>query len=53
MRKPSCSRPSANSSSTAADLRGALRWRAKEAAAVLDEIAEGREQDGFRIWAAP
>lgn len=38
---------------TAADLRGALRWRAKEAAAVLDEIAEGREQDGFRIWAAP
>lgn len=36
---------------TAADL-GPLGWRRKEAAAVLDEIAEGREDPGgFRIWA--
>jgi winged helix DNA-binding protein len=35
---------------TAADL-GPLGWRRKEAAAVLDEIAEGREDPGgFRIW---
>jgi Winged helix DNA-binding domain len=38
---------------TAADLRGALGWRPQEAAAVLDEIAEGRDEDGFRIWARP
>jgi hypothetical protein len=38
---------------TAADLRGALGWRPKEAAAVLDEIAEGRDEDGFRIWVRP
>jgi hypothetical protein len=38
---------------TAADLGGALGWRRKEAAAVLDEIAESREDDGFRIWARP
>jgi hypothetical protein len=37
---------------TAADLGGALGWRRKEAAAVLDEIAEGRDDPaGFRIWA--
>ncbi|HTR33308.1 MAG TPA: hypothetical protein VMH47_05485 [Gaiellaceae bacterium] len=36
---------------TAADLGGALGWRRKEAAAVLDEIAEGRDEAGFRIWA--
>jgi len=37
---------------TAADLGGALGWRRKEAAAVLDEIAEGRDDEaGFRIWA--
>ena len=36
---------------TAADLAGALGWRRKEAAAVLDEVAEGRDhEDGFRIW---
>ena len=36
---------------TAADL-GPLGWRRTEAAAVLDEIAEGREDPGgFRIWA--
>jgi hypothetical protein len=38
---------------TAADLRGALGWRPKEAAAVLDEIAVGRDGDGFRIWTRP
>jgi winged helix DNA-binding protein len=37
---------------TAADLGGALGWRRKEAAAVLEEIAEGRDDPaGFRIWA--
>jgi hypothetical protein len=37
---------------TAADLGGALGWRRKEAAAVLDEIASGRDDPaGFRIWA--
>jgi hypothetical protein len=35
---------------TAADLRP-LGWRLKEAAAVLDEVAESREAEGFRIWA--
>ena len=35
---------------TAADLRP-LGWRRKEAAAVLDEVAAGREAEGFRIWA--
>ena len=36
---------------TAADLGGALGWRRKEAAAVLDEIAEGHDDEGgFRIW---
>jgi len=35
---------------TAADL-SPLGWRRKEAAAVLDEVAEGRDGDGFRIWA--
>jgi hypothetical protein len=34
---------------TAADL-SPLGWRRKEAAAVLDEVAEGREGEGFRIW---
>jgi hypothetical protein len=37
---------------TAADLGGALGWRRKEAAAVLDEIAVGSDDPGgFRIWA--
>ena len=35
---------------TAADL-APLGWRRKEAAGVLDEIADGRDADGFRIWA--
>jgi hypothetical protein len=35
---------------TAADL-SPLGWRRKEAAAVLDEVAESREGEGFRIWA--
>jgi hypothetical protein len=38
---------------TAADLGGALGWRRKAAAAVLDEIAVGRDADGFRIWVRP
>jgi hypothetical protein len=38
---------------TAADLAGALGWRRKEAASVLDEVAEGRDDPaGFRIWRA-
>jgi hypothetical protein len=36
---------------TAADLAAPFGWRRKDAAAVLDEIAEGRDGDGFRIWA--
>jgi hypothetical protein len=37
---------------TAADLGGALGWRRKESAAVLEEIADGRDDPaGFRIWA--
>jgi hypothetical protein len=36
---------------TAADLGGALGWRRKEAASVLDEIADGHDDPGgFRIW---
>jgi hypothetical protein len=36
---------------TAADLAGALGWRRKEAAAILDEIAAGHDDPaGFRIW---
>ncbi len=36
---------------SAADLGGALGWRRREAAAVLNEIAEGRDDPaGFRIW---
>jgi DNA glycosylase AlkZ-like len=38
---------------TAPDLRGVLGWRLEEARQVLDEIAESREEDGFRIWRAP
>jgi hypothetical protein len=38
---------------TAADLGGALGWRRKEAAAILDQIADGRDDEaGFRIWTA-
>lgn len=36
---------------TAADLAGALGWRRKEAAVVLEEIADGHDDPaGFRIW---
>jgi hypothetical protein len=36
---------------TAADLSGALGWRRKESAAVLDEIGVGSDDPGgFRIW---
>ncbi|HEX4527699.1 MAG TPA: hypothetical protein VH108_13265 [Gaiellaceae bacterium] len=35
---------------TAADLGGALGWRRKEAAAVLEEVGAGRDEEGFRIW---
>ena len=35
---------------TAADLAGALGWRRTLAAGVLDEVAESRDADGFRIW---
>jgi hypothetical protein len=38
---------------TAADLAAPFGWRRKEAAAVLDQIAEGRDAEGFRIWARP
>jgi hypothetical protein len=38
---------------TAADLGAALGWPRAEAAAVLDEIAEGRDGGGFLIWARP
>ena len=38
---------------TAADLRGIVGWRPTECAAVLDEIAESRDEDGFRIWMQP
>ena len=38
---------------TAADLGGALGWRRTAAAAVLDEIADSREEDGFRVWMRP
>jgi hypothetical protein len=36
---------------TAADLAGVFSWRRKESAAILDDIAEGRDDEaGFRIW---
>jgi hypothetical protein len=36
---------------TAADLAGALGWRRKEAAALLEEVGSGRDDPGgFRIW---
>ena len=38
---------------TAADLGGALGWRRTEAERVLDDVAESRDADGYRIWAAP
>jgi len=37
---------------TAADLAGVFAWRRKEAAAILDDIGDGRDDEaGFRIWA--
>jgi hypothetical protein len=36
---------------TPADLGGALGWRRKEAAGVLEEIAEGQDADGYTIYA--
>jgi hypothetical protein len=37
---------------TAADLAGVFGWRRKEAAAILDDVADGRDDEaGFRIWA--
>jgi len=36
---------------TAADLAGVFRWRRKEAAAILDDVGDGRDGEaGFRIW---
>jgi hypothetical protein len=35
---------------TAADLSGALGWRRTEAATVLEEVGDGRDAEGFRIW---
>jgi hypothetical protein len=36
---------------TAADLAGLFGWRRKEAAALLDEVGAGRDDEaGFRIW---
>jgi hypothetical protein len=36
---------------TAADLAGVFAWRRKEAAAILDDVGEGRDDEaGFRIW---
>jgi hypothetical protein len=37
---------------TAADLAGPFGWRRKEAAAVLETVGTGRDEEGFRIWAA-
>jgi hypothetical protein len=37
---------------TAADLGGVFGWRRKEAAAILDDVGESRDDEaGFRIWA--
>jgi hypothetical protein len=35
---------------TAADLGGLFGWRRREAAALLDEVGQGRDEPGFRIW---
>jgi len=37
---------------TTADVAGALGWRRNQAEAVLADVAESREADGFRIWTA-
>ena len=38
---------------TPADLAGVFGWRRKEATALLDEVAEGRDADGYTIYAPP
>jgi Winged helix DNA-binding domain len=35
---------------TAADLSAVFGWRRKESAALLEQVGEGRDEDGFRIW---
>ena len=36
---------------TAADLAGIFGWRRKEAAAILEDVGAGRDDEaGFRIW---
>jgi hypothetical protein len=35
---------------SAADLAGVFGWRRAEAASVLDAVADGRDEEGFRIW---
>ena len=37
---------------TAADLTGVFGWRRKESAALLEQVGEGRDEEGFRIWTA-
>jgi hypothetical protein len=37
---------------TAADLAGPFGWRRKEAATILETVGQGRDEEGFRIWAA-
>ena len=36
---------------TAADLGGVFGWRRKEATALLEDVAEGRDADGYTIYA--
>lgn len=36
---------------TAADLAGVFGWRRKEATAILEEVGEGRDADGYTIYA--
>ena len=36
---------------TAADLAAPFGWRRKEAAALLETVGAGRDEEGFRIWA--
>ena len=36
---------------TAADLAGVFSWRRKEATAILDNVAEGHDADGYTIYA--
>jgi hypothetical protein len=37
---------------TAADLAGPFGWRRQEAAVILESVGRGRDEEGFRIWAA-